>query len=184
MASRTYQASASVTPTNIADEQNFSRAVLRRLDAEVLLDAICQTTGIPEKFDGVPAGSRAIQLWDSQVPHFFLGIFGRPVRLTPCDCERAGAPNVSQVLHVLNSPEIQAKLAHDAGFLAELARRPGLTDKQLIEEIYLTFFSRYPSNEERTTAEKYLQTHAAKRQSAIEDLAWSMLNSLEFVFNH
>ena len=184
VASRTYQASASVTPTNIADEQNFSRAVLRRLDAEVLLDAICQTTGIPEKFDGVPAGSRAIQLWDSQVPHFFLGIFGRPVRLTPCDCERAGAPNVSQVLHVLNSPEIQAKLAHDAGFLAELARRPGLTDKQLIEEIYLTFFSRYPSNEERTTAEKYLQTHAAKRQSAIEDLAWSMLNSLEFVFNH
>lgn len=184
VASRTYQASASVTPTNMADEQNFSRAVLRRLDAEVLLDAICQTTGVPEKFDGVPAGSRAIQLWDSQVPHFFLGMFGRPVRLTPCDCERAGAPNVSQVLHILNSPEIQAKLAHDAGFLAEVARRPGITDKQLIDELYLTFFNRYPSDQERTTAEKYLQTQATNRQAAIEDLAWSMLNSLEFVFNH
>ena len=184
MASRTYQLSAAVTPTNTTDEQNFSRAVLRRLDAEVLLDAICQTTRIPEKFDGVPAGSRAIQLWDSQVPHYFLGIFGRPIRSTPCDCERAGAPNVSQVLHVLNSPEIQAKLTHDAGFLVELATRPGLHNKQLIDELYLTFFSRYPSDQERTTAEKYLQTQAANRQSAIEDLAWSMLNSLEFVFNH
>ncbi len=184
IASRTYQLSAAVTPTNTTDEQNFSRAVLRRLDAEVLLDAICQTTNIPEKFDGVPAGSRAIQLWDSQVPHYFLGIFGRPVRSTPCDCERAGTPNVSQVLHVLNSPEIQAKLTHDAGFLAELAQRPGLTDKQLIDELYLTFFSRYPSDPEQTTAEKYLQAQADKRQAAIEDLAWSMLNSLEFVFNH
>ncbi len=184
IASRTYQLSAAVTPTNTNDEQNFSRSVLRRLDAEVLLDAICQTTKIPEKFDGVPAGSRAIQLWDSLVPHYFLGIFGRPVRSTPCDCERAGAPNVSQVLHVLNSPEIQAKLTHEAGFLAELGRRPGLTDKQLIDELYLTFFSRYPSDQERVNAEKYLQTQAANRQSAIEDLAWSMLNSLEFVFNH
>ncbi len=184
IASRTYQLSAAVNPTNASDEQNFSRAVLRRLDAEVLLDAICQTTNIPEKFDGVPAGSRAIQLWDSQVPHYFLGIFGRPVRSTPCDCERAGAPNVSQVLHVLNSPEIQAKLTHDGGFLAELSRRPGLTDPQLIDELYLTFFSRHPSDHERATAENYLQKQAGNRQAAIEDLAWSMLNSLEFVFNH
>lgn len=184
VASRTYQLSASVTPTNQADEQNFSRATLRRVDAEVLLDAICQTTRIPEKFDGVPAGSRAIQLWDSQVPHYFLGIFGRPVRSTPCDCERAGAPNVSQVLHVLNSPEIQAKLTHDGGFLAAVARRADLTDAQVIDELYLTFFSRFPTEPEKATGVKYLQNQAANRRSAIEDLAWSMLNSLEFVFNH
>lgn len=184
VASRTYQLSASVTPTNHADEQNFSRAVLRRVDAEVLLDAICQTTKIPEKFDGVPAGSRAIQLWDSQVPHYFLGIFGRPVRSTPCDCERAGAPNVSQVLHVLNSPEIQAKLTHDGGRLAELSQRSDLNDAQVVEELYLTFFSRYPTDPEKLTGEKYLKDHATGRRSAIEDLAWSMLNSLEFVFNH
>ena len=182
--SRTYQLSAAVTPSNMADEQNFSRAVLRRLDAEVLLDAICQTTGIPEKFDGVPAGSRAIQLWDSQVPHYFLGIFGRPIRSTPCECERAGAPNVSQVLHVLNSPEIQAKLNHDGGVLAKLSQQAGLTSNQLIDELYLTFFSRFPTERERATAEQYLQAQAANRAAAIEDLAWSMLNSLEFVFNH
>lgn len=184
VASRTYQLSAAVTPTNEADEQNFSRAILKRVDAEVLLDAICQTTRVPEKFDGVPAGSRAIQLWDSQVPHYFLGIFGRPVRSTPCDCERAGAPNVSQVLHVLNSPEIQAKLTHDGGFLADLARRPATADAQVVEELYLTFFSRFPNGREQATGEKYLRDQAANRRSAIEDLAWSMLNSLEFVFNH
>lgn len=184
VASRTYQLSAAVTPSNMADEQNFSRAVLRRLDAEVLLDAICQTTGIPEKFDGVPAGSRAIQLWDSQVPHYFLGIFGRPIRSTPCECERAGAPNVSQVLHVLNSPEIQAKLTHDGGFLAKLSRQSGLSNNQLIDELYLTFFSRFPTDQERATADKYLQAQSGNRTAAIEDLAWSMLNSLEFVFNH
>ena len=94
------------------------------------------------------------------------------------------APNVSQVLHVLNSPEIQAKLTHDGGYLAELSRRPGLTDPQLIDELYLTFFSRHPSDHERTTAQNYLQKHAGNRQAAIEDLAWSMLNSLELVFNH
>lgn len=184
VASRTYQLSAGVNPTNAADEQNFSRATLRRLDAEVLLDAICQTTAIPEKFDGVPAGSRAIQLWDSQVPHYFLGIFGRPVRSTPCDCERATAPNVSQVLHVLNSPEIQAKLTHDGGYLAELSRRPEATDQRVVEELYLTFFSRLPTSQERAVAETYLKDHAANRRSALEDVAWSMLNSLEFVFNH
>lgn len=183
-ASRTYQLATTVNPTNEADEQNFSRATLRRLDAEVLLDAICQTTGIPEKFDGVPAGSRAIQLWDSQVPHYFLAIFGRPVRSTPCDCERATAPNVSQVLHVLNSPGIQSKLTHDGGYLAELAIRSGTTDQLAIDELYLTFFSRYPTDQERQVAETYLKNHAANRRQALEDLAWSMLNSLEFVFNH
>ena len=79
-ASRTYQRSAHPNLTNERDEQNYSRALLKRLDAEVLFDAVCQATGVPEKFSGVPAGSRAIQLWDSQVNHYFLKLFGRPVR--------------------------------------------------------------------------------------------------------
>jgi hypothetical protein len=184
IASRTYQSASTVTPTNVSDEQNFSRATFRRLEAEVLLDAICQTTGVPEKFDGVPAGSRAIQLWDSQVPHFFLSIFGRPVRNTACDCERVSAPNVSQVLHVLNSPQIQGKLMHEAGTVAELARRQELSDDQVVEELYLTFFCRFPEIKEREAGRAYLTQHADQRRQAIEDLAWSLMNTLEFVFNH
>jgi hypothetical protein len=184
IASRTYQLASTVNRSNAGDEQNFSRATFRRLEAEVLLDAICQTTGVAEKFDGVPAGSRAIQLWDSQVPHYFLGIFGRPMRNTPCDCERVGAPNVSQVLHVLNSPEIQSKLMHDGGRVAELARRQDLNDDQIIDELYLTFFSRFPTGEEQAHGRTYLVKHATDRRQAIEDVAWSLMNTLEFVFNH
>jgi hypothetical protein len=184
IASRTYQLASTVTPSNVSDEQNFSRATFRRMEAEVLLDAICQTTGVSEKFDGVPAGSRAIQLWDSQVPNYFLGIFGRPMRNTACDCERVSAPNVSQVLHVLNSPEIQAKLMHEGGTVADFSRREELTDDQIVDELYLTFFSRFPDVQEKGAGCAYLAKHAQNRRPAIEDLAWSLMNTLEFVFNH
>ena len=146
----------------------------------MLFDAVCQTTGVNEKFAGVPEGSRAIQLWDSHVPHYFLQLFGRPMRTTACECERAGEPTVSQVLHVLNSPEIQAKLSHDGGRLAKLIH---LTDEQLTEELYLAFFGRQPTLDERQVASEHLRKHT-DRQRALEDLAWSMLNSMEFLFNH
>ena len=183
-ASRTYQRSALPNGTNDRDEQNYSRALLKRLDAEVLFDAVCQATGTSEKFAGVPEGSRAIQLWDSQVKHDFLKLFGRPVRATACECERATEPSVAQVLHVLNSPELQAKLSHEAGTIARLTRRYPSDNSALIDEIYLTLLSRLPTANEKTVATKYLEEHATTRRQAAEDLAWSLLNSLEFVFNH
>lgn len=184
IASRAYQRSAHPNATNELDEQNYSRALLKRLDAEVLFDAVCQATGVPEKFSGVPEGSRAIQLWDSQVNHYFLKLFGRPVRATACECERATEPSVSQVLHVLNSPELQAKLSHESGTVARLVRRYPSDNSALIDELYLTVQSRLPSANEKAVATKYLQDHESTRRQAAEDLAWSLLNSLEFVFNH
>ena len=183
-ASRAYQRSAHPNATNERDEQNYSRALLKRLDAEVLFDAVCQATGVPEKFSGVPEGSRAIQLWDSQVNHYFLKLFGRPVRATACECERATEPSVSQVLHVLNSPELQSKLSHESGTVARLVRRYPSDNSALIDELYLTVQSRLPTANEKTVATKYLQDHESTRRQAAEDLAWSLLNSLEFVFNH
>ena len=98
--SRTYQLVTTPSVMNERDEQNYSRALFKRLDAEVRFDMICQVTGSSEKFKGMPAGYRAIELWDSQVPHYFLSLFGRPVRATACECERATQPSVAQVLHV------------------------------------------------------------------------------------
>src|SRR5206468_1639963 len=118
-----YQRAAQPNATNADDEQNHSRARLRRLEAEVLLDMVSQTTGIPEKFAGVPAGVRALQLWDSEVPHDFLRLFGRPVRVTTCTCERNAEPSVGQVLHLLNSPGLHAKLTHEGGTVARLVQR-------------------------------------------------------------
>ena len=180
--SRVYQQSTKTNSTNADDEQNYSRATLKRLDAEVLLDAVSQTTGVPEKFEGVAAGARAIQLWDSRVDHYFLSLFGRPVRKTACECERNAAPSVAQVLHLLNSERVHGKLSHDAGRVARLVRQ-FTDDEPLIEELYLTFFSRLPRDEERQAAKTYLQNSPDRRQAA-EDLAWSLLNSIEFVFNH
>src|SRR6185503_3337731 len=109
-ASEAYQRSSTPIASNERDEQNYSRALFKRMDAEVLLDAVCQATGVPEKFPGTPQGSRAVQLWDSRTSHYFLRIFGRPLRSTSCSCERSVEPNVAQVLHLLNSPEIDEKL--------------------------------------------------------------------------
>ncbi|MFN0051521.1 MAG: DUF1549 and DUF1553 domain-containing protein [Planctomycetales bacterium] len=182
-ASRVYQLSSRPNATNERDDQNYSRALFKRPAAEVLLDALCQVTGVPEKFAGVPAGDRAIQLWDSQTPHYFLKLFGRPTRVTPCECERTTEPSVAQVLHVLNSPEIQGKLSHAGGRIAALVKAHA-DDAALVDELYLTFYSRYPLEEERRITVNYLQADPGARRQRAEDIAWSMLNTAEFVFNH
>lgn len=181
-ASRTYQLSTEPNEFNRRDEQNYSRALLKRLDAEVRFDMICQVTGIPEKFDGVPAGPRAIQLWDSQVKHYFLTLFGRPVRATACECERVDSASVSQVLHVLNSPQIHAKLEDDGGTLAKLVKSQPDPEK-IAEELYLLTYSRLPTAEERSTIVAYLQK-SPNRRKAVEDVVWSLMNTVEFLFNH
>ena len=182
-ASATYQRTSVPNASNERDEQNYSRALFRRMDAEVLFDAVCQTTGVAEKFAGAPAGTRAVQLWDSRVAHYFLRLFGRPIRMTACSCERTVEPNVSQVLHLLNSPELQAKLEHGGGRLTKLVSEVPDADK-LTEELYLTFLARYPTDAERSAASSYLNRAGVDRRQATQDLAWSLLNTREFTFNH
>jgi hypothetical protein len=180
-ASRTYQLSTSPNATNRRDTQNYSRAVLKRLPAEVVLDMISQTTGVPERFRGAAPGTRAIQLWDSKVPHYFLKAFGRTERTSACECERNQEPSVAQVLHLMNAPEIERKLSHAGGALAKLEKRQK-DDEKVIEELYLAFYARLPDLSERKMAGKHLKEQA--RRESVEDLAWGLVNSLEFLFNH
>jgi hypothetical protein len=181
-ASAAYQRSTQINPTNERDEQNYSRFLLKPLEAEVLFDAICQTTGVSEKFDGIPAGSRAIQLWDSEVKHYFLRLFGRPVRESACECERVSEPTVSQVLHVVNSTVIQDKISHADGNVVRFVNTFKNND-ELVERLYLQFLSRYPTNKERQVTVDHLR-RSSDRRTAAEDIAWSMINSIEFLFNH
>jgi len=180
-ASRSYQTSSKPNATNERDTQNFSRAYFKRPDAEVLLDMLGQVTGVPEKFAGMPAGTKAVQLWDSKARHDFLKLFGRPARLTACECERNHEPSASQILNLLNSPQIQAKLGHPDGTVSTLVRMVP-SDDPLVDKLYLTFYSRFPSPDERKVAVEHLKK--TDRKAAAEDLAWAMLNSLEFLFNH
>jgi hypothetical protein len=181
--SRVYQTSSSPNETNDRDDQNYSRALFKRPDAEVLMDMVMQTTGVPEKFDGVPIGTRAIQLWDSKIRHYFLKQFGRPVRASACECERTAEPNIAQVLHLLNSEFVDTRLRHDDGHVARWVRTVADDDK-LLDEMYLTFLARPASPDESKFAKEYLKTKAKSRREGFEDIAWALLNTKEFMFNH
>jgi hypothetical protein len=180
--SRVYQTSSTPNETNVRDDQNYSRALFKRTDAEVLMDMITQATGVPEKFDGFPLGTRAIQLWDSKVRHYFLKQFGRPVRASACECERNAEPNIAQVLHLLNSEFIDTRLRHDDGRVARWVRSQ-LTDERILDEMYLTFLTRQIKTHEKKIALEYL-AKAKSRQGGFEDVAWALLNTKEFLFNH
>ncbi len=182
LASRVYALGATTTPKNANDSQNFSHAAYRPLPAEVLLDAICQATGVTEKFTGWPEGYRAIQVWDNRIPSYFFRIFGRPVRASVCECERSSEPSIAQALHLMNSPEINAKIRDRDGTARRLADTD-LPPERVVEELFLGTLSRPPTVAERTAMTALLQ-EASSRREGVEDVLWALLNSREFVFNH
>jgi len=149
----------------------------------VLLDAICQVTGSPEKFNGWPIGSRAIEVWDNRMPSYFFRIFGRPQRTTVCACERGDSPSITQALHLMNSPELQAKLSAHDGNTRRWANSTADAET-VLETIYLTALARRPHRSERTLMLDLLNDSAVPRQTAIEDILWTVMNSKEFLYNH
>jgi hypothetical protein len=183
--SRLYQLAPTTTVSNAADEQNFSHAAHKALPAEVLLDAIGQATGSPEVFNGWPAGQRAVQVWDNKLPSYFFRIFGRPVRATVCECERSNEPSISQALHMLNSPEIMAKIRARTGHAALTARQQQ-TPGETLDQLYLTVLARYPRDGEKEQLLPLLaeSTDSTSRREACEDIVWVLINSKEFLYNH
>jgi Protein of unknown function (DUF1549)/Protein of unknown function (DUF1553)/Bacterial Ig-like domain (group 2) len=181
-ASRVYQSSSTPNASNEKDVRNFSRSLLRRPGAEVLLDMIGQATGVPDRFAGLPAGTRAVQVWDSETKQPFLRLFGRPMRATACECERNVEPSSTQVLHLLNSPDFQRRLSHPNGTVGILVRAEP-DDRKLTESLYLAYYSRRPTAAETKRVVGFFQSKTDRRKAA-EDLAWVLLNSLEFTFNH
>lgn len=182
MNSRTYQLTAQPQGNNVKDTQNYSRAYARRLSAEVLLDALNQVTGTSDKYSGLPAGTRAIQLPDETVPSYFLDVFGRPKRETACTCERSSEGNLSQTLHIMNSPEIDGKVKDGKG-RANLLAASMKSDGEVVEELYLTALARPPREKELAGALEYLAARK-DRKAGLEDLLWALLNTNEFLFNH
>lgn len=183
LASRTYQLASSTLPDNELDDQNYSHASQKALPAEVLLDAICQATGVPERFNGWPVGSRAIEVWDNRLPSYFFRIFGRPQRVSVCECERGNEPSIAQALHLMNSPESFYKLRHRDGRAARLARSK-LTSEQVIDELFLATLSRLATDEERKLMLVAFRETTGVRRAAVEDVLWTLLNTKEFLYNH
>jgi hypothetical protein len=182
--SRTYQLSTRPNETNATDTRNFSRAIVRRVRAEVLLDCISQITHTPNKFKGLPLGARAVQIADGNTSNYFLTTFGRATRATVCSCEVKMEPNLSQALHLLNGDTTQQRIRQ--GKVVETMLAENKPPRDIIRHLYLTTLSREPTDME---FEKLLATlpdpkHTAKTREALEDIFWALLNSKEFIFNH
>ena len=123
MTSAAYARSSLPVPGNEADTKFLSHYRVKRLPAEVLLDAIAQVTEVPTPFAGYPAGWRTLQLPDSKVENAFLESFGRPARLATCSCERSAEPSMAQALHLANGTTINEKLRSDRSVAAKAIAR-------------------------------------------------------------
>jgi hypothetical protein len=189
--SRTYQQSP-VPRTAAADaEACFAYYPVRRLDAEVLIDALNWVGGtkesysspIPEPFTYIPEEQRSIELGDGSITSVFLEMFGRPARDTGLEAERNNQPTNGQRLYMLNSAEVHRRIVRSPR-LRRIAMAAGGDRAALVQEVYLTLLSRRPTPGERAAALAYWQTPDLGDADAAVDLAWALLNTMEFQYRH
>jgi hypothetical protein len=138
-------------------------------------------TDTTEKFNGLPRGSRAIEIADGRTTSFFLTTFGRATRETVCSCEVKMEPNLSQALHLLNGDTVNGKVLN--GGLVKKMMKEGKDKDQVMDELYLRCLGRTPTTEERTKLVAFFKDEK-KSDEVLNDLFWSLLNSKEFIFNH
>ncbi len=189
--SSTYQFSSIPGSDDPRAAAHFAHYGVRRLEAEVLIDAFCQVTGtheeyssmIPEPFTFIPDSMRSIALPDGSITSSFLEMFGRPPRDTGLASERNNRPTSEQRLHLLNSSHIQRKIERGPGLRALLRSRKKPGD--VVRGLYLAVLSRYPTPEELKTVAEYVQAEdGPKGPEAAADLAWALFNSAEFLYRH
>lgn len=180
--SRIYQSSSLPNETNAGDERHFSRSLRRRLRAEQMADLVGHLTGSPESFEGLPKTAPARTVWNTRLDSTFLDTFGRPDSSAECPCERDGSPTIVQSLHLMNSDDLQRRISSDSGRAAQLAQS-NKTPEQIVEELYLLAFARFPDAEEVRIATGAFPKEG-NRKAAVEDLMWALINSAEFVLNH
>ena len=189
--SKTYQQSCVPKSDPAAARENFACYIVRRLEAEVLIDALCQITGstesylsmIPEPFTFIPEHRRSITLPDGSITSPFLDMFGRPARDTGQETERNNKVTPAQRLHILNSTHIREKIEKST-ILKPLLVAKGRDWRPNITGLYLVILSRFPTQEEISAVHEYSRAPETEGSKALQDLAWAMFNSVEFLFRH
>jgi hypothetical protein len=191
LASRTYQQSSTAEKESATDRTNLAAFPLRRLPAEVLLDAVNHATGTSENMDMKyyhwPENVRTVE-----VPYppknafvgFVLEQFGRPKRnaAVQCDCERDGNASVLQVLTLANHPRLLEKVADPNGRVARIVKDVPEDDRR-IEEVFLAAVSRLPDDRERELCRKFLKG-AESPAKGLQGILWGLLNTREFLVQH
>jgi hypothetical protein len=188
--SKTYQLSSLPGTDNPEGAAHFAFYPLRRLDAEVLIDALDQITGttenyssaIPEPYTFIPGDMRSIALPDGSISSSFLEMFGRPPRDTGLESERNNRPATDQRLHLLNSSYIQLKLEQSR--LLSWLMQSNKTPREIAAALYLRILSRFPTGDELKIAENYFQSGQVDKRQAAVDLSWALINTTEFLYRH
>ncbi len=201
MNSAAYQRSSRSLPDNKSDDRFYSRYLVRRLSAEVVLDTYSQVTKVPTQFNRVstaagdatskigdyPLGTRALQLPDTLVVSQFLDSFGRPERSQPCACERTESSSVSQALHLNNGKTLNDKLRSKKSRITGWVQEK-LSNEKAIDRIFLLALSREPTKKERRRLLKLMadadRDPTMTRREVFEDLVWAVLTGREFLFIH
>lgn len=177
--SRVYQQSVVANEWNKDDDSNYARALPRRLPAEVLYDAIHRVTGSVSKLPGLPPGSRAAQLLDSNVdvPGGFFNLFGKPPRESACECERSTTMMLGPVLNLVNGPVVAEAIRDPNNRIAKLLLAEKNNTK-VVQELYLAVLCRLPTPAETEAAIKTLKAaeadfdeilaEARRRQQALQ----------------
>lgn len=187
-ASQTYQLSAIPNETNAEDDINFSHALVRRLPAEPLLDAIHTALGEPVQMDKFPEVRRAGQITGARfiiksrrpsAAELFLKEFGKPPRNTACECERSNASSLSQVFTLTSGPGVDKLLRKGDNRLGDLIKE-GKSPQQMVDDLFWRTLSRAPTAAESAKLVPALEDESGRR-AALEDIMWGLLNSKEFL---
>jgi hypothetical protein len=191
--SHVYQAASTFEESylHVGDESHFARAAVRRLEAEQMFDAIHQVLDVPQEWPDVPIGTRAGQLpgvasvtkkRKREAADDFLKAFGKPSRQLVCECERSDETTLAQTFAMASGEVLHEALADKRGRLAQLAKSDA-TAKEVIDSLYWTMLGREPTAEEQQACQAAL-SKTGDRLAALQDIAWALLNSKEFVFRH
>ena len=178
--SRTYQLTTRPNESNGMDTRNFTRAKVRRIRAEVLLDCMSQITETQDKFKGLAKGARAVEISDGNTSTYFLDTFGRTKRESVCSCEVVTEPNLSQALHLLNGDTLNKKISQ--GKVVKAMVDQGLSNDEVLQRLYLRCLSRPPTEEEAVQLAATINPEDPTR--SLNEVFWALMNSKEFIFNH
>jgi len=187
LVSRTYQQSATPNESNKFDKNNYARAYVRSMMAEVVVDVLNSALGVVESpGNDVPAGKRIIEIGSSRFANqdvaYALRIFGRPPRTTACDCERTMEPALPQTLYRMTDSRILTKLRNNNGRLAQLLKTKK-NDTEILDELFLATMTRLPNEDEKAAFIEHIKDEK-DRTSAFVDVLWALINTREFVLNH
>jgi hypothetical protein len=181
--SRAYQLSSEPNGTNRDDQINYSKYYLKRLMAEQLIDSITEVTGVPEKYQGFPLGTRAMSI-PRGAPSYFLATFGR-ARVREVICERDALPAITQTMHLISGDTLQRQITSKTGQLAKWLDDATVSNEEIVKRLFLSALVRPPEEREISLVVNSIGTQVGDaRRKVFEDTLWALLNAKDFIYNH